>query len=85
MELKNIEFNNNDGAAFPKTLTVKMTLEEALWIAKVSSKQRGISPHNSIFECLVGDVFNRYWDDGVDEALQEFPIETPPIRYEEQK
>lgn len=82
MELKKITFAPNDeGESTPETVTVKMTAQEALWIATVSGKQKGESPHNSIFSCLNGDVFNRYWDDGTDDAIKEFPIEIPPIIY----
>ncbi len=82
MKLKSIEFSDGDeGCADPRAITVTMTLEEAIWIALVSGKQRGESPHNGIYTCLVGDVFNRYWDDGVDDARKSHPVELPPIVY----
>lgn len=84
MELKNLTFKSIDGRpTVPEKITVELTLQEALWVVKVSGQQRGESPHSTIFSCLIGDVFNRYWDDGVDEALLNLPIETPPIRYED--
>lgn len=43
-----------------KTVTVTMTIEEALWIALVSGQQKGTSPHNGIYSCLTGAVFNRF-------------------------
>ena len=84
MELKEITFSPDlDGEAVPETVTVKMTVKEALWLAIVAGEQRGVSPHSGIYNCLTGDVFNRYWDDGVDDAKQTFPVETPPIVYQD--
>ena len=82
MRLKSIKLKSNkDGEAIPSKITVEMTVEEALWIAIVSGKQRGVSPHNDIFSCMNGDVFNKYWDDGATDAMKEFNIETPPVVY----
>lgn len=84
MELKAAEFTrDSNGDTVPSHVEVRMTIEEALWIAKVAGKQRGDSPHVSIFDCLVGDVFNRYWDNGPTGADQEHPVEIPPIHYPE--
>lgn len=58
-----------------------MSVEEALWIAMVAGKQRGGSTHSGIYESLVGDVFNRYWDNGVNDAMREHYVEIPPIVY----
>lgn len=82
MDIKSITFSkNNDGISVPEKISVSMDVEEALWIAKVSGEQRGDSPHHGMYACLVGDVFNRYWEDGVNEASREFVFETPPIKY----
>ncbi len=80
MKLNNIEFDDDEGI---KNVTVTMTLQEALWIGKLAGKQKGASPHNTIYECLSGAVFDRFWEGGVDEALREFPVEIPSIRYED--
>lgn len=83
MQLKEIKFSpNEEGDVMPSTINVTMTIEEALWIAKVAGQQRGESPHSGIYDCLTGDVFNRYWDDGLDDASKEIRIETPVIKYE---
>ena len=37
----------------------------------------------TLYSALVGDVFNRYWEDGVDDASREIHVEIPPIKYEE--
>lgn len=82
MELKKMSFSTNkDGDTTPKTVSVEMSIEEALWIVKIAGSQRGASVHNEIFNCLTCDVFNPYWEDGVDDAELEFPVEIPPIVY----
>ncbi len=56
----------------PSEITVTMTLEEAASIAKVfgsfndkAYRDRGL-PRTDIYNDLCGDVFNRYWEDGLD-------------------
>lgn len=46
MKLKGLVFTtiNDDLGAIPKTVTVEMTIQEALWVARVSGKQRGGIP-----------------------------------------
>ncbi len=80
MEIKNIQLENG-----PSRITVEMSLEEAIWIAKVAGKQRGVSPHNEIYACLVGEMFNRFWDSGLEEADDKFNVPIPPINYSEDK
>lgn len=81
MQLENIRFTQNDDGAEPDTITVTMTIREAIWIAKIAEKQRGTYPHSGISNCLNGDFFNRYWDDGIDEADKDLNVEIPPIQY----
>ena len=83
MQLQAIEFEQIEGESYPAKIAVEMTVEEALWVAQVFGQQRGTSPHSGIYSCLHGDVFNRYWEGGVDEAKRMIPITTPPIRYDE--
>ena len=72
MEINSIEFmKDEDGESKPKKVSVTMTIEEALWIAKLAGKQNGESPHGEIYRALVGDVFNRYWEDGTDGAQRQ--------------
>lgn len=72
MRLENIEFEQGEEGAVPSEITVTMSLEEAASIAKVFGgfndkelRARGL-PHNTIYGDLCGDVFNRYWEDGLD-------------------
>ena len=64
----------------PTTLTVVMSVEEAAAISKTfgqmspagfaerfPSLDRGTG--GEIYSCLVGEVFNRFWEDGVDGFL----------------
>lgn len=84
MKLKGLTFTSIiDEAASLDTVTVEMTVKEALWIARIAGEQRGNSPHHEIYSCLVGDVFNRFWDDGVADAARDYPFEIPPIRYDD--
>lgn len=84
MELKSMTFaTDTEGDTLPDTITVSMSTEEALWIALIAGKQRGSSPHNGIYSCLTGNVFNRYWEDGVDDAKKRHHFELPPVQYSE--
>lgn len=78
MKLKGISFTKKEN---PKTVTVEMTIDEAAAIAKVfggmnplkfgtdfpSLANKGIV--SSVYDCLSGAFFNRYYDDGVDDYL----------------
>jgi len=83
MKLKSITFAEGEEGANPETVTVEMTILEALWCVKVAGKQKGESPHSGIYDCLISDVVNRYWEDGIKDAQRELQveIEIPPIVY----
>lgn len=84
MILKDMSFKEDeDTVTMPASITVEITIEEAIWIASVAGQQKGTSPHNQLYQCLASDVFNPYWEDGVGGAQQDYKIETPPIKYEE--
>jgi hypothetical protein len=77
MEIDSIQFEQGEEGAIPSVITVSMTLAEAVAITKVfgsfndaERKKRGI-PETEIYSALCGDVFNRYWEDGVDGAARE--------------
>lgn len=77
MRVRTIDF---DGEEDPTEVTVTMTVAEAIFVAKlvgtmVDSDAANVAPHgvdslHSIFSCLTGAFFNRFWDDGVDEAMR---------------
>lgn len=80
MEINNIKFRQDDEiGAIPETVSVTMSIEEAAWIAKLAGKTRGGGVCSSIYSALVGDVFDRYWEEGVAEIRG---VEIPPIVYE---
>jgi hypothetical protein len=80
MQLKRMTFAPaEDGTPWPATVTVTMTIEEAVWMAAVAGRCYGDSPHHTIYGCLVGNVINRYWDDGIDGALRDTPVTLPMI------
>ncbi|MEE9327339.1 MAG: hypothetical protein V3U71_08570 [Cocleimonas sp.] len=71
MKLKKIKFKTNkDKVYIPNKITAELTLEEAIWIGKKAGEQTGQSI-GTIYECLIGDVFNTYWEDGIDDAQRE--------------
>lgn len=68
MDLNKMTFaKHQDDEYYPETITVTMTLKEAIFIAKKAGAEPPAAT-GTICDCLVGDVFNRYWDDGVDDA-----------------
>ena len=82
MQIEKIEFTQGEEGAYPERITAVMTVEEAMFMAQVVGKTRGGHPApHGIYQALIGDVFNRYWEDGVDEALQHRHVPIPPIKY----
>jgi len=75
MELNEIKFTtNSDGDAIPETVGVTMTAREAVVVADILGQIPSGGDESAIYSVLVGDVFNRYWDGGTDEAMREFGI-----------
>lgn len=80
MKLERITFApDEEGTPWPATVTATMTIEEAVWMAAVVGECCGESQHRTIYNCLIGDVINRYWDDGIDGALRDTPVTLPRI------
>ena len=79
MRIKKIKFDDAGEGVEPTHVTAEMTLEEVVWIAKNAGRQQGASPHNEIYSSLVGDVINRFWDGGLDDAYREYPVDLQPI------
>lgn len=75
MKLRAIHFDRDkrtiDGNPVPARIEVEMTLDEAWVIARMCGRLTGANPATSeIYDELVGSVFNRFWDDGVDGAAR---------------
>lgn len=77
MDAKNLALENGK----PVMVTVEMTIGEAAAIAKIfgglshntfTEKVPALTSgeHDEVYSCLVGEVFNRFWDDGVDGFLR---------------
>lgn len=79
MKLNSIQFRQGEAeeGAVPLEITVTMSLVEAVVICKVfggfseAEFEKRKLPPIDIYNDLSGDVFNRYWDDGVDDALRD--------------
>lgn len=81
MKLKNIALTEHETeGAVPETITVEMTARELVFLAKTLGKQNGnaaeaLLPGGTaecveIYDCLTGDVANRFFDGGVDDWAQ---------------
>ena len=72
--IKSIEFDDDDELEF---VTVRMSAEEAAFIAKFTGRQSDATAEevmsggrpacNHLYAALVGKVFNRLYDGGVDD------------------
>ena len=77
MILKALQF---DEAGMPKQVDVSMSIEEAMAIAALFGKLNGKAhsklgiTDSDVFDCLVGDVINRYWDGGYAEVIPNFEL-----------
>lgn len=73
MRIDNIKM----GGGLPSEVTVTMSIQQAAAIATVFGKMNGFAHRRlglanededfSIYDVLTGDLFNRFWDDGVNE------------------
>lgn len=73
--------DNGEGEAIPASVTVELSLAEVLFISKFTGKQShntaeevmtgGGDASTSLYHGLTGDVINRFWDGGTDEAVRD--------------
>jgi len=64
----------------PEKITAELSLSEAVFIALLMGQQNGHTSEeilpggtdlpSEIYSALTGELFNRYYDDGVDEAAR---------------
>jgi hypothetical protein len=76
MKLIALTFEQEDEGAVPSRITVEMSLAETAAIAHIfgamnhhALSRLGVADdtwESGIYGCLVDDVLNRYWDDGID-------------------
>lgn len=77
MQLHSTTFEQAGNWAKPSSITVTMSLKEAIWIAKVAGEQTDepeAQEGREIYDCLIDNVFNRYWEDGIKDAFREYPV-----------
>ncbi|MDI5965699.1 hypothetical protein [Streptantibioticus silvisoli] len=77
MRIKQIEL---DDEGMPEAVLVRMTHDEALYLALLTGKQTGATSaqiipggaarNSEVYEALTGELFNRYYDDGVNDAVR---------------
>lgn len=77
MHVKKIKLNDK---GHPKKVTVEMTVDEAgivaVMLGKLSWQQvHDVAPgresdSSEVYDCLTGEFFNKYWDDGVNGWLR---------------
>ena len=80
MKIKQLTFTDGEDGAIPASGVVEMTIEEMAFFAVIAGMLTdSMKPKNfDAYDALVGDVFNRYWDDGVDGAIREIGVRRPP-------
>ena len=78
MRLRAINLDDKEDLS---TISVEMTIKEACWIAKMSGSINNVNSqlHSEIYSCLVGAFFNKFYEDGVDEAQNELGVVLPKI------
>ncbi|ANA86270.1 hypothetical protein SEA_LOZINAK_113 [Gordonia phage Lozinak] len=77
MRVRSIELAEN---GFPEQVTVVMSRSEAEWITLVlgsltGEQEEAIKPgyreqSGEIYNALVGELFNRFWEDGINDAVR---------------
>lgn len=67
----------------PETITVEMSAREAAWVGRLTGRQspdtvRELLPgadfsaeNANVYDCLSGEVFNRYYYDGLRDAIRD--------------
>lgn len=71
---------NLDDDGQPEAIIVRLTCDEAAYLARLTGKQNwttseeimpGGGAHNTeVYDTLTGEFFNRYYEDGVDDAVR---------------
>ena len=83
MKIKRIDL---DAAEMPEMITVEMNVQEAIAMVRLTgalsgriAKERGLNyiATGAIFDALTGSVFNRFWVDGVDDAMRAAENDAP--------
>ncbi|QAU06617.1 hypothetical protein SEA_WILLIAMBOONE_114 [Gordonia phage WilliamBoone] len=77
MRVRTIDLDEN---GFPEQVTVVMSRAEAEWIALAlgsltGEQEAAIRPgyreqNGEVYNALVGELFNRFWEDGINDAVR---------------
>jgi hypothetical protein len=77
MKLRRIELDDNE---LPSRATFDVTADEALYLAVLLGKMSGTQAEElltgggelsaDLYECLTGSLFNRFYEDGVNDAVR---------------
>lgn len=77
MKIMQINLGNDE---LPTSLVAELSVDEAVVLAKMTGKYSSLTATQefgdraecttSIYDALTGGVFNRFWDDGVDDAVR---------------
>lgn len=69
-----------DDGEFPTSLVAELSIGEAVVLAKMTGKYSSLTATEefgelaecttSVYDALTGGVFNRFWDDGVNDAAK---------------
>jgi hypothetical protein len=80
VQLRSIDFIEQNGEAAISSATVTMNREEIAYLAKLLGGMNDVQANevmpgggvtsNGIYECLTGDVINPYHENGVDDLVQ---------------
>lgn len=90
MRLRKLKFDKENTTI--KSVTVTMSVEEATFMAKLLGKQSSASANDvlgtnnnagaalshEMYDCLVDEVFNCHYDNGVDEVIAELFHDSQP-------
>ena len=70
MQIKTIDLNDGKPVRVTADLTVTEAAQIARWTGGLSPATGGTEETGEIYECLTGELFNRFWDSGVDGYTQ---------------
>lgn len=76
MRVDSLKFEQREEGALPSEVTVTMSITEAAQIACIFGEMSDKSltdrgwPLTSIYRDLTSNVFNRYWEDGLEGSMR---------------
>lgn len=76
--IENVALREGEPVELTLTLSVEQAALIARWVGQFSPSTAGTNhSHTSgLWDCLVGEFFNRFYEDGIDEALRALHLGT---------